>query len=119
MAGQWGAILYVDEADSLMAERAEHQEERNAMVSMFLRIVEYFDGVLILTTNRVKHLDLAVFSRLHQFVSFPQPNLTQRAQIWRLFVRKAGGDNIDERCYTKLAEKGFNGREVCCSPLRP
>ncbi|XHG04116.1 hypothetical protein AWENTII_007396 [Aspergillus wentii] len=37
--------------------------ERNAMVSVFLRILEYYSGILFLTTNRVGALDEAFRSR--------------------------------------------------------
>lgn len=38
--------------------------ERNAMVSVMLRLVEYFSGVLFLTSNRVESLDPAFKTRI-------------------------------------------------------
>jgi hypothetical protein len=54
LAAAWDAILLIDEADILLESRSlDHGNiGRNAMVSVFLKILEYYEGVLILTTNR-------------------------------------------------------------------
>lgn len=48
----WNAVLLLDEADVFLEERSLHDLERNALVSIFLRLLEYYRGILILTTNR-------------------------------------------------------------------
>jgi len=58
----WGAILLLDEADVFLEKRNMHDIHRNALVSIFLRQLEYFQGILFLTTNRVE-------------VSLPHPSL--------------------------------------------
>ena len=50
----WGAILLLDEADVFLEKRNMHDLHRNALVSIFLRQLEYFQGILFLTTNRVE-----------------------------------------------------------------
>lgn len=50
----WGAILLLDEADVFLEKRNMHDIYRNALVSIFLRQLEYFQGILFLTTNRVE-----------------------------------------------------------------
>lgn len=50
----WGAILLLDEADVFLEKRNMHDIHRNALVSIFLRQLEYFQGTLFLTTNRVE-----------------------------------------------------------------
>lgn len=42
----WKAILLLDEADIFLQERDVHDVKRNALVSIFLRELEYFDGIL-------------------------------------------------------------------------
>lgn len=37
----WGAVVLIDEADVFLEERALHHIERNAMVAVFLRHLEY------------------------------------------------------------------------------
>jgi SpoVK/Ycf46/Vps4 family AAA+-type ATPase len=51
-AVSWKAILLMDEADIFLQERDIQNVNRNALVSIFLRELEYFDGILFLTTNR-------------------------------------------------------------------
>ena len=60
----WDAVLLLDEADIFLEERDEHNIDRNAMVGVFLRLLEYHNGVLFLTTNRVKKIDPAFYSRI-------------------------------------------------------
>lgn len=50
----WGAILLLDEADVFLEKRNMQDVYRNALVSVFLRQLEYFQGILFLTTNRVE-----------------------------------------------------------------
>lgn len=50
----WGAILLLDEADVFLEKRNLQDVHRNALVSIFLRQLEYFQGILFLTTNRVE-----------------------------------------------------------------
>lgn len=64
-AQKWDCVLLLDEADVFLAERTKTDIERNALVSLFLRTLEYYDGLLFLTTNRVGTLDEAFRSRIH------------------------------------------------------
>lgn len=56
---RWGAVLLLDEADVFLQERDTKDVARNALVSIFLRQLEYFQGILILTTNRIGECDAA------------------------------------------------------------
>ncbi|KAI0414989.1 hypothetical protein F5X98DRAFT_347984 [Xylaria grammica] len=73
-AHQWECILLFDEADVFLTQRERNSLERNALVGVFLRVLEYYRGVLFLTTNRVGSLDEAFRSRVH--VSLWYPHLT-------------------------------------------
>jgi SpoVK/Ycf46/Vps4 family AAA+-type ATPase len=55
---KWGAVL-LDEADVFMEARSSADLERNELVSIFLRVLEYYEGILFLTTNRAEHIDPA------------------------------------------------------------
>ena len=45
LAHSWGAVLLLDEADVFLEKRTIHDIHRNALVSIFLRLLEYFQGV--------------------------------------------------------------------------
>ena len=65
LAHSWGAVLLLDEADVFLEARTAQDIHRNALVSIFLRLLEYFQGILFLTTNRVTTFDDAFQSRIH------------------------------------------------------
>lgn len=54
----------------------------NKCPSVLLQEVEYFRGVLIMTTNRVRAFDPAVLSRIHHAVDFEEPNFEQELALW-------------------------------------
>lgn len=60
---RWGCVLLIDEADVFLATRGIDLA-RDTLVSIFLRRLEYFRGVLILTTNRKSEIDPAFQSTL-------------------------------------------------------
>ncbi|KAI0163163.1 P-loop containing nucleoside triphosphate hydrolase protein, partial [Pestalotiopsis sp. NC0098] len=62
----WDCILLLDEADIFFTQRQRgYNTERNALVGVFLRVLEYYSGILFLTTNRVGAIDEAFSSRMH------------------------------------------------------
>jgi len=87
LASKWNAVLLLDEADIFLEQRTKHDLHRNAVVSVFLRLLEYYQGVMCLTTNRAEEIDVAFHSRIH--ISLPFPDLTEnnREQIWRHFAK--------------------------------
>ena len=52
LATRWKAIILLDEADVFVESRTLQNLLHNTLVSVFLRQLEYFQGVMILTTNR-------------------------------------------------------------------
>ena len=66
-ADKWKSVLLLDEADVCLERRSLHGVHRNALVSVFLRELEYYQGIMFLTTNRVKQIDNAIASRIKAF----------------------------------------------------
>jgi hypothetical protein len=63
IASQWWAVLLLDEAAIYMEKRSSKGDpKRTAMTAIFLRLLEYYHGVLFLTTNRVASFDDAFCS---------------------------------------------------------
>jgi hypothetical protein len=44
MCSRWNAVLLLDEADVFLEQRSLHELERNKLVSIFLRVLEYYEG---------------------------------------------------------------------------
>jgi hypothetical protein len=55
---------------------------------VFLRILEYYPGILFLTTNRVGAIDNALRSRLHIILYYPRLSEKDTARIWRNNLRR-------------------------------
>ncbi|KAF9256971.1 P-loop containing nucleoside triphosphate hydrolase protein [Marasmius fiardii PR-910] len=113
VAAAWKAIVLIDEADVFLEQRSLHDLHRNAMVAAFLRHVEYYRGILFLTTNRVKAFDEAFLSRIHVALHFTQLPIESRIKIWTAFIRKAGAlDAITPAQIEVLAKRNVNGRQI-------
>ncbi|TBU30370.1 P-loop containing nucleoside triphosphate hydrolase protein [Dichomitus squalens] len=112
IATSWKAIVLIDEADVFLERRSLHDLERNAMVAVFLRHVEYYRGILFLTTNRITAFDEAFLSRIHVALNFSELSVSAKVQVWRSFLTKAGVSDFDDALVQKLAERDINGRQI-------
>lgn len=111
LAHQWNAVLLLDEADIFMEARDATDVERNAMVSIFLRILEYHSGVMFLTTNRVKAFDPAFFSRISMAIEYEAMNEANRENIWLNLLNAAKIDHSKFDLKALAAHK-INGRNM-------
>jgi SpoVK/Ycf46/Vps4 family AAA+-type ATPase len=114
----WGCVVLLDEADVFLEERSQMDLQRNALVSVFLRALEYYEGILILTSNRVGTFDEAFKSRVQLAMHYPSLDEKGRWEIWRNFVNvlKDDGDSVNyEELKDKLdvlARHKLNGRQI-------
>jgi AAA+ superfamily predicted ATPase len=84
----WDCVVLLDEADVFLEQRSLEDLQRNALVSVFLRVLEYYEGILILTSNRVGTFDEAFISRIQLALHYPDLGPLQRRQIWQNFVER-------------------------------
>jgi hypothetical protein len=86
-AQRWGAVMLIDEAD-VYIKRRDDNIAMNAVVGVFLRVLEYFNGLLFLTTNRVDDIDEAIVSRCIALIKFHPPEREDRRKIWRVMTEQ-------------------------------
>lgn len=86
---RWNALLLLDEADVFVTRRGDNLEQ-NAIVAEFLRTLEYFDGLLFLTTNRPNDIDEAIISRCAAIIHYDVPTSEAAAAIWRVMANQYG-----------------------------
>src|SRR5271156_6610940 len=91
MVAKWNAVLLLDEADVFLEARSTSDLERNKLVSIFLRVLEYYEGILFLTTNRISNIDDAFHSRIHVSMQYPPLTAASRRHIWNTFMSKTSG----------------------------
>ena len=86
-AQRWGAVMLIDEAD-VYIKRRDDNIAANAVVGVFLRVLEYFNGLLFLTTNRVDDIDEAIISRCIAMIKYSPPNADERRMIWKVMTQQ-------------------------------
>ncbi|KAK8859190.1 AAA family ATPase [Apiospora arundinis] len=88
LAHKWGCVLLLDEADVFLAKRTRHDIRHNAITSVFLRSLEYYAGILFLTTNRVGHIDPAFRSRINLSLLYQPFNLKSTTRLYKIFIKR-------------------------------
>ncbi|KAE9581425.1 hypothetical protein CGMCC3_g2513 [Colletotrichum fructicola] len=115
----WDCVLLLDEADVFLEERTFADLQRNSLVSVFLRVLEYYEGILILTSNRVGHFDEAFKSRIQVAIHYENLSKKSRKAIWQNFLEMIE-DSADEDAniaeleghLDQLASEEMNGRQI-------
>ncbi|XP_044724451.1 ATPase family associated with various cellular activities (AAA) domain-containing protein [Hirsutella rhossiliensis] len=110
----WDAVLLLDEADVYLEKRDASSLRRNELVSIFLRQLEYYRGLMFLTTNRVAAIDPAFKSRLDLVLPYHDLDESCRRKVWVNFVQRLGPDvaSLADGDFDQLAKTRLNGREI-------
>ncbi|KAF4416311.1 TOB3 (member of AAA-ATPase family) [Fusarium acutatum] len=120
-ATTWNAIILFDEADVFLESRdlTSNSTTRNALVAVFLKHLEYFSGIVFLTTNRLSSIDAAMKSRIHLSLLFGPPEAEVRRQIWKQNLEavpinetEIGGKELSGHAADDLIHHKLNGREI-------
>jgi AAA+ superfamily predicted ATPase len=89
---------------------------RNALVAVFLKQLEYFSGVVFLTTNRLRAFDLAMKSRVHLAIGYGSPGIDTRRQIWAQYLQRVPPEETDivdiDDAVDFVIRQPLNGREI-------
>ncbi|KAL8837625.1 MAG: hypothetical protein Q9176_005542 [Flavoplaca citrina] len=103
LAERWNAIVLIDEADVFLEQ-------------LLLRLLEYYQGIMFLATNRIESFDQAFQSRVHLAVKYPALSSTFRKNLWRIFLHKASPgfslEWLDPESLERLANEDLNGRQI-------
>ncbi|KAF8865079.1 P-loop containing nucleoside triphosphate hydrolase protein [Acephala macrosclerotiorum] len=124
LAEEWNAILLLDEADTFLAKRTLRSTGRNDLVAVFLRQIEYYRGIIFLTTNLLNNIDEAFRSRIQIHLCYPPLSFEYRQKLWEKFLFRASGasgtteqhnhgqEHLSPQDLASLAEWKLNGREI-------
>lgn len=116
------AVLFIDEADSLLSKRLTNvtqgsEQAINSMRSQLLICLEDYHGIVIFATNLVVNYDKAFLTRLIS-IEFKKPDEKLREKIWEVHVRPTNNNGLriplDKDVNVKeLSQKyEFCGREI-------
>ena len=111
-AKRWNAVMLLDEADVYVHERGSDLTQ-NAIVGVFLRVLEYQSTVLFLTTNRPDDVDDAIASRCVARLSYKVPSIEDQARIWRV-LSDASRIKLDDKTIAAIVKRNtdLTGRDV-------
>eukprot|EP00977_Amphora_coffeiformis_P018012 scaffold6090_cov168-Amphora_coffeaeformis.AAC.2 len=116
LCSPWNAIVLIDEAEILLESRRQSSDlVRNAMVCVMLRLMEYFPGILFLTTNTgMDCLDPAIVSRLTCALHYEGLDENGRYQVFRAAVGRVKEVQVtdDDLAWLAKVSEGVNGRQI-------
>jgi SpoVK/Ycf46/Vps4 family AAA+-type ATPase len=111
-AERWGAILLLDESDVYIRTRGDDLTQ-NAIVGVFLRVLEYYRGVMFMTTNRPDMVDDAIASRCVARIQYEVPTPERQALIWTGVAKMNGVEFPAKEIKAVVAEyPSLSGRDV-------
>lgn len=88
LALEWNSIVLLDEADVFLAKRSTRDKTENGIVSVVLHHLEYYRGIIFLTTNLLSDIDDAVLSRCHIHLPYPPLSIQSRSMLWKKFLSR-------------------------------
>jgi ATPase family protein associated with various cellular activities (AAA) len=111
-AARWNTVLLFDEADIFLSKRTDNDLERNAIVGVFLRLLDNYRGMLFLTTNRADAIDSAFASRITLRLDYPDLTPATRQTIWTHMFNAAGFSGLSDWAMQDLSNHTLNGRQI-------
>ena len=114
-AAEADAVLFFDEADSLLSRRVAMGEScatsinqnRNAL----MQELDRFGGVVVMTTNLFGNYDEAILRRIARHVEFALPNASMRERIFRSHLPSIGRVSADLR-NVAMSSRGLSGGDI-------
>lgn len=113
-AAAWGDVVVgIDEADVFVRERGDDVVQ-NAIVAVFLRTLEYQNGTIFMTTNRIDDIDDAIKSRASAIIKYTNPSDELKVKIWKTLSAQFL-PNLDPEVIEQLVpsiQDDLSGRDI-------
>ena len=89
-AAHHGAVLFLDEADSLLSKRVSLDESCATSINQnrntLMQELDRFEGVVVMTTNLFGNYDEALLRRVQRHIHFRLPNASMRRELFALHL---------------------------------
>jgi SpoVK/Ycf46/Vps4 family AAA+-type ATPase len=115
----WGCVFLFHEADVFLEQRTPKHPARSAFTAILLKLLEAYDGLLILTSKRVDTFDEAFKTRIQLSLHCEDFTADQRMEIWLNYferLKELEEDRIDfgdlQDHLEELARNEMNGRQI-------
>ena len=125
MTVRWNAVLLLDEADVFLGARIYPDGEPNDLVCRLLNMLEYHQGLVIMTTTEPENISPAIKSRVGLSIQYPELDQPSRKNLWKNFIMSNGRattttgtgapkdvSSFTEEEFDRWASRKMNGREI-------
>jgi SpoVK/Ycf46/Vps4 family AAA+-type ATPase len=107
-----GAVLFIDEADSLIGQRIHTQSDHNrSMINLFLSLIERHNGLILIASNHRDVLDEALERRLTHQIVFKRPQKETRLLLWESMLDDSA-PGVRALDLERLARYELSGAEI-------
>lgn len=118
------AIIFMDEADSLLSKRVSVEQSNSNSVNqnrnILMNQMDQFEGVMVFATNFFGNYDEAINRRIAQHVEFTLPNKESLEKIYKLHIPKKtpkGKISYESISSLSLGLSGGDVRNVCLNAI--
>lgn len=98
-------VLLFDEADSLFGKRTDIKDSNdrfaNSQTNYLLQRIEFYRGIVLLTSNSRERFDAAFTRRLDKIIDFPLPTPQERRALWQCHL--GGEHTLGTKAINQLA----------------
>jgi SpoVK/Ycf46/Vps4 family AAA+-type ATPase len=109
------AVLFFDEADSLLSKRVATGESCSTSINQnrntLMQELDRFDGVVIVTTNLFENYDPALLRRIQRHIHFRLPNASMRRELFSLHLPNPERVTADYAILASLS-RGLSGGDI-------
>ncbi len=114
-AAELGAVLFFDEADSLLSRRVSMDQSCATSINqnrnVLMQCLDRFDGVVIMTTNLFGNYDEALLRRIARHIEFKLPDRAMRRKLFEAHLPRRDRVTADLDALAK-ASKGLSGGDI-------
>ena len=114
-AAEADAVLFFDEADSLLSRRVAIGESCSTSINQnrncLMQELDRFGGVVVMTTNLFGNYDEAILRRIARHIEFALPNVEMRERLFRTHLPNAELVPSDLR-QAAIKARGFSGGDI-------
>jgi len=114
-AREHNAVLFFDEADSLLSKRVATGESCSTSINQnrntLMQELDRFDGVVIVTTNLFENYDPALLRRIQKHIKFRLPDESMRRELFALHLPNHSRIEADFAVLAGLS-RGLSGGDI-------
>lgn len=120
------AILFFDEADSLLSKRvdmnvnSDYANSVNQNRNVLMQELDKFDGIIVMSTNFFNNYDDAMLRRINRHVEFKLPDPGMREKLFSLHIpnlEKSKGISFTKLGKASIGMSGGDIKNVCVNAI--